>query len=49
MTVDRTYGKKKRGILTIAAIYSHDIRILEYLLNKEAHGVKFNSNQTDRF
>jgi len=41
---DRTYGKKKRGILTIAAIYSHDIRVLESLLDIEKYGIKFNGN-----
>eukprot|EP00347_Sterkiella_histriomuscorum_P022101 403331675 len=49
MATDRVYGKKKRNILTIAAIYSHDIKVLEYLLRNKVHGVKFNVNQTDRF
>ena len=47
---ERTYGKKKRGILTVAAIKSQDTRVLELLLRSEEHGgVKFNANQTDRF
>ena len=43
----RVYGKKKRNLLTVTAIYSHDSRILTYLLTNGM--IKFNPNQTDRF
>ncbi|CDW72062.1 ankyrin repeat [Stylonychia lemnae] len=49
LPVDRVYGKKKRNLLTNAAIYSQDIRVLELLLDHQSHRIKFNVNQTDRF
>lgn len=44
---DRTYSKKKRNILTIAALHSNDLEIMKMLLQNPY--VKFNTNQTDRF
>lgn len=49
MPRDRVYGKKKRNILSKSSIYSHDISILEALLNHKTHGIKFNANMIDRF
>jgi hypothetical protein len=40
---ERLYGKKKRNLLTIAAIYTFDNRIIKYLLNNGGL-VKFNPN-----
>jgi hypothetical protein len=39
---DRTYGKKKRNILTIAALYGDDMDILRYLLKNSF--IRFNPN-----
>lgn len=47
LAIDRTYEKKQRNILTIAALRSDNLAILEYLLSNDY--LRFNVNQTDRY